>query len=311
MARKPYRRIAAIEAGGTKFALAVGDAGGAIFARQLVSTRDPHSTLTEVGRWFASQGSIDALGIATFGPADIDQSSSGWGRILGTPKAGWAQCDLAGFFADAFKIPIGFDTDVNGAALGEFALGAGRGRRSLAYVTVGTGVGGGLVIEGRPVHGAGHPEMGHLFPRRSSQDRTFRGTCPFHGDCLEGLASGPAILKRWGAPLSDLPDNHEAHAHVAGYLAELCHSLFAVTSVEVIVLGGGVMKTPGLLEAVRERAQALDRGYFPGIQRSICAPRLGDDSGLTGALLLGSVALDSSGGVHRIQTRGAVSGNGA
>jgi fructokinase len=194
----------------------------------------------------------------------------------------------------AFSAPVGFDTDVNGAALAEYHHGAGKGGSSLTYVTVGTGIGGGTIIGGRLVHGAGHPELGHIYPRRETGDRDFAGICPFHGDCLEGLACGPAIQARWGSSLSDLPDNPEAHRLVAGYLAQMCHSIYASMATQTIVLGGGVMNTPGLLEKVADRAQELGAGYFPSRENhKIVSPALGDRAGLTGTMLLAEAALRS------------------
>ncbi len=279
--------IGGIEAGGTKFVLAVGPSPAEIFARHVIPTRMPQETLAEAAAWFAAQGHIDALGIASFGPVDLDPASPTWGHITRTPKPGWTGCDLAGYFAEALGVPVGFDTDVNGAALAEAHHGAGRGLSSLAYVTVGTGIGGGLVLNGAPVHGAAHPEMGHVFVRRSAWDHDFAGHCPIHGDCLEGLASGPAIMARWGKSLSDLPPHHAAHDMVAGYLAQLCYSLFAMTAVEVAVLGGGVMKAAGLIDRVREMTRDLVGDYLPGGNRHrIEAPGLGENSGLVGALML-------------------------
>lgn len=281
--------LGAIEAGGTKFVLAVGTSPTDIVARHVIPTQSPGETLPEAARWLAAQGPIAALGLASFGPLDLDRASPTWGHITNTPKPGWRDCDIAGHFADALGCPVGFDTDVNAAALAEYRFGAGQRATSLAYVTVGTGIGGGLVIHGQPVHGAGHPEMGHILPRRPAQDRDFAGICPHHGDCLEGLASGPAIAARWGKSLSELPPGHEAHGIVADYLAQLCHALFATVSAEVIVLGGGVMQTPGLLASVRQRALALDANYLPGRSRCrIEAPGLGTESGIAGAIALAS-----------------------
>lgn len=289
MIRADGKLLAGIEAGGTKFVLAVGTAPDAITARQVIPTREPAETLAEAAEWFAKQGAIGALGIASFGPLVIDRRSPAWGRIGRTPKPGWENCDLAGYFARRLAVPIGLDTDVNGAALAEFSLGAGRGTSGMAYITVGTGIGGGLVINGDVVRGAGHPEMGHYHPRRNANDRGFAGHCPYHGDCLEGLASGPAILARWGADLSQLPPGHEAHNLVSGYLAQLCHALFACTATERIVLGGGVMKASGLVASVAAKVRMLDCDYLPGSQlQSVVSPELGEASGITGALLLAS-----------------------
>jgi fructokinase len=285
--------LGGIEAGGTKFVLAVGPSPDAICARHTIPTRDPAVTLAEAGEWFAAQGGIAALGIGSFGPVDLDRTSRCWGFITNTPKPGWADCDIAGYFAGTLGVPVGFDTDVNAAAMAEYAAAGGAGG-SLAYLTIGTGIGGGLVLDGRPVHGVAHPEMGHVYPRRHPQDFEFAGICPHHGDCLEGLASGPAIHARWGCSLSDLPADHPGHAIIADYVAQACHMLFASVSVGEIVIGGGVANTPGLVARVAERARELDAGYLPGGTRHrIIRPRLGSDAGITGALMLAEAALSA------------------
>ena len=279
--------LGGIEAGGTKFVLAVGHSSTEIIERHEIPTRDPATTLAQACDWFEAQGSISALGIASFGPVELDRSSPLWGHITNTPKSGWENCDLAGYFAERLDTPIGFDTDVNGAALAEYEHGAGKAAGSLTYITVGTGIGGGLVFDGKALHGAAHPEMGHIFQRRHAEDHAFEGICPHHGDCLEGLASGPAIKARWGASLSELPADHIAHEIVAYYLAQLAHSLNAITAVEIIVFGGGVMRTDGLLERVIRTASELGAAYFPGgSKHKIVSPRLGQNAGLTGALML-------------------------
>lgn len=287
MAISGHGLLGAIEAGGTKFVLATGHADGSIAERHVIATTTPEDTLAEAARWFADRSPLAAIGIASFGPVSLDRAASDWGHITQTPKPGWVQCDIAGYFARQLGVPIGFDTDVNGAALAEYSLGAGRGAKSLAYVTVGTGIGGGIVLDGKPVHGLAHPEIGHIIPRRANGDRSFTGTCPYHGDCLEGLASGPAIIARWGASLSDLPSAHPAHAIIADYLAQLCHTIFASCAVEVIVLSGGVAKTPSLIKRTRTKTEALGAGYLPGRERHrIERPGLGDDAGVAGALIL-------------------------
>jgi fructokinase len=188
---------------------------------------------------------------------------------------------------------VGFDTDVAAAAIAESRWGAAQGERVAVYVTVGTGIGGGAVLEGRALHGRSHAEMGHIAVRRDPADAGFAGTCPFHGDCLEGLASGPAIMARWGASLSELPADHPGHGIIAGYLAQLCLALEAMLSPGRIVIGGGVAQTPGLLKAIGERAEALAGGYFAGFDAGrIVTPGLGEHSGLLGALAL---AMDVAG----------------
>lgn len=282
--------LGGIEAGGTKFVLAVGPAPGRIIARHTIPTRDPATTLTEAAEWLAGQGGITALGIGSFGPVELDRRSPKWGFITNTPKPGWADCDIAGWLGQALGVPAGFDTDVNAAAMAEHAE-AGGGSGGLAYLTIGTGIGGGLVLDGKPVHGIAHPEIGHIYPRRHPDDRDFPGICPAHGDCLEGLASGPAIIARWGASLSQLSADHPGHAIIADYIAQACHTLFASLAVGEVVLGGGVANTPGLVERIADRARALDAGYLPGGKRhAIIRPRLGSDAGITGALMLAEAA---------------------
>lgn len=283
--------LGAIEAGGTKFVLAVGHSPTELVERHVIPTLAPAETLAEAAGWFRQFPSLEAMGIATFGPAVVDPGDPYWGHIGSTPKAGWSGCDLVGYFGRELGLPVGFDTDVNGAALGESRFGAGRGVSSMAYITVGTGIGGGLVVNGKAVHGSAHPEMGHIFPRRHPADATFEGTCPVHGDCLEGLASGPAIMKRWGKSLSELPADHEAHEIVAFYLGQLCHTIFALTATEVIVLGGGVTKAPDLFDRICEISRGLDREYLPGSgKHRILRPELGENSGICGAMVLASEA---------------------
>ncbi|AUX70876.1 fructokinase [Porphyrobacter sp. HT-58-2] len=282
--------LGAIEAGGTKFVLAVGPSPDRILARHTIPTRTPEATLAEAAEWLAGKGGITSLGIGSFGPVELDRTSPKWGFITNTPKPGWADCDIAGYLGQALGVPVGFDTDVNAAALAEYAAAGGAGG-GLAYLTIGTGIGGGIVLDGKPVHGAAHPEIGHIYPRRHQDDVDFAGICPAHGDCLEGLASGPAIIARWGVSLSQLPADHPGHAIIADYIAQACHSLFASVAVETIVIGGGVANTPGLTQRVAERARQLDNGYLPGgVRHRIIAPRLGGDAGITGALMLAETA---------------------
>lgn len=279
--------LGAIEAGGTKFVLGVGHGPDAIIEQQQIDTRDPATTLAEATAFFARHEGLAAIGIGSFGPLERDPRSAQWGHILATPKPGWSQFDLAGAVARAFRVPVAFDTDVNAAALAEARLGAARDAKVSVYVTIGTGIGGGVIANGHIVGGAGHPELGHMRPRRSADDHGFEGICPFHGDCLEGLASGPAIKARWGESLSHLPADHPGHAIIAGYLGEMCNTLRAALAPDAIVLGGGVMGTPGLFERVIEAAAAGDGGYFalPAAQ-VIRRPALAPVSGLAGAFLL-------------------------
>lgn len=276
--------LGAIEAGGTKFVLAIGTAYNAILAQTQIPTTTPQETLKRTIDWFEAQGPVPAMGIASFGPVEIDPASAKWGYITDTPKPGWSQTNFAGVISDALCCPVGFDTDVNGAAIGEYLYGAARGCDVAIYVTVGTGIGGGAIVGGQTVKGVRHPEMGHVIIKRHPQDNDFIGGCPVHGDCLEGLASGPAIKARWGASLSELAPDHVAHDIIADYLAQLCQSLIAFYSPQRIILGGGVLQTCGLMDRIRVRATAHAGSYF-GVDagKIVVPPGLGTYSGIAGA----------------------------
>ena len=287
------RLYGAIEAGGTKFVCGVGDASG---SREVatIATRDPDETFADVAAFFAYHGPLDAIGLATFGPIRLDRSAPDYGRILRTAKAAWQGADMVARIRAFADVPIGLDTDVNGAALAEADAG---GIDDLAYVTIGTGIGLGIVSGGRIIHGASHPEGGHLRLRRHP-DHSFAGNCPFHGDCLEGLASGPAMRAAWGAPAKTLPDDHPAWAIEADYLAQLCMTLILTVAPQRIVLGGGVMQRHSLLAAVRSRTLELLGGYLVGLESApamaarIVAPACSEPSGLVGAYRLAAAAKD-------------------
>ncbi len=281
-------KIALIESGGTKFIVGVGDATRRIFARTRIDTTVPERTIPAAIAWLQQQGAqYAAVGIASFGPLDLDRASPTWGHVTRTPKPHWGNADIAGPFVGALNCPVVIDTDVNGAALAEWKWGAGAGTNAMLYLTVGTGIGGGAVVGGQLIHGVGHPEMGHIRMPRHPADTDFTGHCPFHGDCLEGLAAGPAIRARWGASLSDLPSDHIGHQIIAWYLAQASATFQAILEPARIILGGGVMGTPGLIERVRAEAVAASNGYFTGDpEQVIVPPALGDDTGLLGALAL-------------------------
>jgi fructokinase len=240
---------------------------------------------------------VAAVGIACFGPVDLDPRSPSFGFITTTPKPGWAHTDVVAPFRTALEIPVAFDTDVNGAALGEHAWGAARGVDPFVYITVGTGIGGGGVVNGRLLHGLVHPEMGHL---RIPHDRLadpFPGVCPYHGDCLDGLASGRALAERWGAPAETLPSTHPGWDLEAEYLALGLMSVIGVLSPRRIVIGGGVMQHAPLLPRVRRRVVELLAGYVRArelvtdVDAYIVPPALGADTGVLGALALAHTAL--------------------
>lgn len=291
-----------IEAGGTKVVCGTGTGPDDLGDLVRIPTTTPPETLGAVARYVEGRaGSTDAVGLATFGPVDLVEGSPTHGRLTTTPKPGWAGADLLSPLRAVFDGPIGLDTDVNGAALAELAHGAGRGLSSLAYVTVGTGIGGGAVVDGRTVTGLAHPEMGHLLVRRHPDDG-FPGRCPSHGDCLEGLACGPAWLDRWGATSAEMaPEQRVAAVEVeAFYLAQLAMTLVLTLSPQRIILGGGVLAEPLLLPTVRTRTQALLAGYVDvpalaeGIRDYLVPPGLGDRAGVLGAIELARAASQPS-----------------
>lgn len=290
-----------IEAGGTKFACVVGTGPDDIRAEARVPTTSPADTLGEVLRFFRAQqaalGPLDAIGIGSFGPVDLHPASSRFGFITSTPKPGWADTDVAGPFRREFGVPVAFDTDVNAAALGEWRHGAAQGLDTFLYLTVGTGIGGGGLAGGRVLHGLVHPEMGHVRVPHDLGADPFPGACPFHGDCLEGLASGPAMAARWGRPAHELPADHRAWALEARYLALALQGFVCTLSPQRVVMGGGVMAQPQLLPLVRRELGALLNAYIQapevldGLDAYVVAPALGRRSGVTGALVLAAQAV--------------------
>jgi fructokinase len=272
-------RYGGIEAGGTKWVCGVGTSPSDL-ETITIPTRGPSETMREAAEFFRGKG-ISALGIGSFGPLDLKA-----GRIVSTPKLAWQGTDLVGEFSRALDIPVRLETDVNAAALGEARWGAARGVSDFVYLTVGTGVGGGVMVSGRLVHGVGHPEIGHLpIPHDLATD-PFRGNCPFHGDCLEGLASGTAIRERWGVAGEDLPKGHPGWELEARYLARGVASLAYTLSPELVILGGGVMRRSELLGMVEREVGLVVNGYVrvPEIR----SPGLGELSGVAGAVALAS-----------------------
>lgn len=279
--------VALIEAGGTKFIVGIGDHDRKILARTRIETTQPDETIARVSDWLQSHGPFAAVGIACFGPLDLDPASPTWGYITRTAKPHWSMIDVAGAFGKTLGCPVALDTDVNGAALAEWRWGAGQGAETSLYLTVGTGIGGGAVVAGELLRGLSHPEMGHMRIPRHPADQNFAGICPFHGDCLEGMASGPAITARWGASLSELAGDHQGHDVIAWYLAQAISTFQAILEPSRIILGGGVMQTPGLVDRVRQEAVAAAGGYFVGDPHAIVVtPQLQNDAGLLGAFAL-------------------------
>jgi fructokinase len=284
-----------IETGGSKWSCAAGTGPNDVRAAVTFPTTTPEHTIGQAVSFFEEHGPLDAIGIGSFGPVDPRPSSPSWGWITTTPKPGWANTDLAGEMGRRLGIPVAFDTDVNAAALGEHRWGAARGLDTFCYITVGTGIGGGALVNGELLHGLMHPEFGHLrIPHDWSAD-PFAGTCPYHGDCWEGLAAGPAIEARWGAPPEEL-DSAEVWALEARYLALGLVSVISVLSPQRVVLGGGVMRAPALLSLVREEVRSLVNGYLDAaalgteIESYLVAPGLDGRSGVLGALALAGAA---------------------
>lgn len=285
--------LAGIEAGGTKFVCAAGFSPTDIVKSETFPTETPDATFARCRAFLASAaselGPVEALGIAAFGPIGVDPAAPDYGVIGRTPKPLWSGANYRkalGPFADSIEI----DSDVNAAALAEQRHGAGKGLRTIAYVTVGTGIGAGVVKDGRAIFGARHSELGHIRPSQNRVRDPFLGSCPFHGACLEGLASGPAIFNRWGGDLSSLPPDHEAHDLEADYLAHLMLTITLAFAPERIICGGGVARAPGLIALVNEKTRILVGGYVdpPGESASeyVIAPGLGGRSGVVGALAL-------------------------
>ncbi len=284
-----------IEAGGTKFVCAVGSGPDDIRAKIQFPTTSPSETIGQAIAFFRKEApaeKLKAVGIGSFGPLDLDPASSAYGHITATPKPGWADVDIPEMVKEALHVPVSIDTDVNAAALGEGTWGAAREIDTFIYLTVGTGIGGGAIINRKILHGLVHPEMGHIrLPHDLNLD-PFPGLCPYHKDCWEGLAAGPAISQRWGKPAEDIPADHPAWDLEANYLALGIMNLICTLSPRRIVIGGGVMKKPGLLYGVQRKTQELLNGYIHSpeitekIETFLVRPALGDLSGVSGAIAL-------------------------
>jgi fructokinase len=290
------RLFGGIEGGGTKFVCVIGRGPGEIVAETRIPTTTPEATLARTVDFFraesAARGPLAAIGVGSFGPVDLREGSDTWGFITTTPKAGWEHTDVAGRLARELGVPVAFDTDVNAAAIGEARWGVARDLDTFVYLTVGTGIGGGGLAGGQPMRGLVHPEMGHmLLPRDPSLD-PFAGVCPFHAGCLEGLASGPALLARWGKPAEQLPADHPAWRLEAHYLGLALANLVCTLSPQRIVLGGGVMEQAHLFPLIRHEVVSLLNGYIraaeilEAIDTYIVPPGLGNRAGRLGAIAM-------------------------
>jgi fructokinase len=283
--------LGAIEAGGTKFVCAVGNDRGQIIERIQIPTTIPAETMPQVIEFFKKYP-ITSIGVGSFGPIDVIKESPTYGYITSTPKPGWNHYPLVQVLKEAFSVPVGFNTDVNAAALGEATFGAAKGLDSCLYITVGTGIGAGAIVQGELLQGLSHPEMGHILVRRHPDD-PYKGKCPYHHDCLEGLAAGPAIENRWGAKGNQLVDQVEVWELEGYYLAQALMQYILILSPKKIILGGGVMKQKQVFTFINRYLEEFINGYaaLPELTDYIVSPGLGDNAGITGALMLAHQAL--------------------
>ncbi|MDA7027446.1 ROK family protein [Bacillus sp. CLL-7-23] len=280
----------AIEAGGTKFVCAIGTETGEMIDRLTIPTETPEETIGRLIPFFEKH-KLESLGVGSFGPISVDKESADYGYITNTPKLAWKNYPFIPELEKRLGIPVFFTTDVNAAALGEIKKGAAKGLNSCLYITVGTGIGAGAIVGGELVQGVTHPEMGHILIRRHERD-SFKGNCPYHGECLEGMAAGPAIEKRWGKQGKDLADVQEVWELEADYLAQGLMQYILILCPEKIIMGGGVMKQQHLFPLIREKLTTYLNGYLdlPDLEQYIVSPGLGDDAGITGALILAQTA---------------------
>ncbi|HEX3023156.1 MAG TPA: ROK family protein [Lachnospiraceae bacterium] len=282
-------RIGALEAGGTKMVVAVGNEQGEILDRLSIPTQTPDITMPQLVAYFKEKG-IDALGIGCFGPIDLNRESDTYGYITSTPKLAWKNYNIVGAFRKELIVPIGFDTDVNAAAIGEATWGIAQGVRNSIYITIGTGVGVGVIIDGKPLHGMLHPEAGHILLSRHPKD-TFQGSCPYHDSCLEGMAAGPALEKRYGRKAYELADQKEVWELEGYYIAQALVNYILTLSPQRIVLGGGVMHQEHLMPIIQKEVLRLLNGYIitpelQEIEKYIVLPALNDNQGILGCVKL-------------------------
>ncbi len=287
-------RLGALEAGGTKMVCAIGDENGRIFERVTIPTQTPEVTMYEMIAYFKEK-EIDALGIGCFGPIDPDKSSETYGYITSTPKQAWKNYNIVGAFEKALGCPVGFDTDVNSSVLGEITFGQARNKKNVLYLTVGTGIGAGIYVEGNLVHGMLHPEAGHIIMARRADDE-YKGKCPYHGDCFEGLAAGPAIEERWGQPAVLLKDRMEVWDLEAYYIAQALVNYIMILAPEMIILGGGVMHQEQLFPMIHKYVLEMINGYMQtknlnNIEQYIVPASLQDNQGIMGCLELAKRAI--------------------
>lgn len=286
------KHFGGVEAGGTKFICIIADGPEEVLAEDRFPTTSPEETFGHVINFFQSQYSLQAVGVGSFGPVDLKPGSPTFGSITSTPKPGWANTDVAGTLTKELKIPVVFDTDVNAAAYGEFCWGAAQGLTTFIYLTIGTGIGGGAMVSGNLLHGLVHSEMGHMLIPHDWHADPFPGVCPYHGDCFEGLANGPAIQARWDIPAEQLPDDHPAWKLESHYISLALANLILAFSPERLILGGGVMQHQQLFPRLWEEVPHLLNGYVRAhevieqIESYIVPPGLGTRAGVLGATAL-------------------------
>ena len=283
-------RIGALEAGGTKMVCAIGNEKGEIFEQISIPTESPDITLPKIIAYFKEK-EIDALGVGCFGPIDLIRKSATYGYITSTPKLQWSNCNIVGVLKEALQVPVGFDTDVNGSCLGEVTFGCAKDLESVIYITIGTGIGVGVYINGNLLHGMMHPEGGHMLLAKHPKD-TYTGKCPYHGCCMEGLASGPAIEERWGTKAYELKENAEVWELEAYYIAQALFNYICAYSPQKIILGGGVMHQEQLFDLIRENVRKINQSYvstkeMEDLDNYIVPASLNDNQGVMGALELG------------------------
>lgn len=289
-------KLGSIEAGGSKFVLGVGNDKGDILERLVIPTQTPEETIPEVINFFKKH-QVEAIGIGSFGPIDIRKSSPTYGSILNTPKLAWKNYPFLQKVREALQVPVGFTTDVNAAALGEKAFGGAKGVDSCLYITIGTGIGAGAVINGQLLQGFSHPEMGHIIVPRHPED-SFEGVCPYHKDCLEGMASGPAIEQRWGKEGKELVEENSVWELEAYYIAHALVQYILILMPERIIIGGGVSNVKKLFPLIREKVRSLLNNYISTpllneeLDQYIVPPSLDGNSGLVGGFVLAKQALE-------------------
>lgn len=287
-------RLGGLEARGSKMICAVGTEDGVLLDQTIIPTRGPKETMEDVIAYFRDK-EIEALGIASFGPVDVHKNSPTYGHILDTPKEAWQRYDLLGTIRDALQVPVELETDMNGACLGEMTFGCAKGLDSVVYVSIGTGIGAGIAVNGQLLHGMIHPEAGHMLLRRHPRDG-YEGICPFHATCFEGLASGPAIAERWGRPAEELHNNATVWEMESHYIAQAMVNLILIMSPRVIILGGGVMKHEALFPMIRKRVKKilneyLDTEELQDLDKYIVPASLKGNQGVLGCIELARRAL--------------------